>query len=48
MGDYGIAHGDGNLANALTLRRVTRRFRTTSDTETIVQLMVAKSKGGEI
>ena len=44
MGGLSVAH-NGNLTNALLLRDSRRRcnFRTTSDTETIVQL-IAKSK----
>ncbi len=46
MGGLSIAH-NGNLTNALTLRETLVKdgaiFRTTSDTETIVQL-IAKSK----
>ena len=46
MGGLSVAH-NGNLTNALTLREVLVKegaiFRTTSDTETIVQL-IAKSK----
>ena len=50
MGGLSIAH-NGNLTNALTLREVLVKdgaiFRTTSDTETIVQL-IAKSKREKI
>ena len=50
MGGLSIAH-NGNLTNALALREVLVKegaiFRTTSDTETIVQL-IAKSKRNEI
>ena len=46
MGGVSIAH-NGNLTNALLLREILVKdgaiFRTTSDTETIVQL-IAKSK----
>ena len=46
MGGLSIAH-NGNLTNALLLREILVKdgaiFRTTSDTETIVQL-IAKSK----
>ena len=46
MGGLSVAH-NGNLTNALLLRESRKRrgqfFRTTSDTETIVQL-IAKSK----
>ena len=50
MGGLSIAH-NGNLTNALALREVLVKegaiFRTTSDTETIVQL-IAKSKRNKI
>ena len=50
LGGIGIAH-NGNLSNALLLRRELVKngsiFQTTSDTETIVQL-IAKSKRPEI
>ena len=50
MGGLSIAH-NGNLTNALILREALVKdgaiFRTTSDTETIVQL-IAKSKRGKI
>ncbi len=50
MGGLGIAH-NGNLTNALLLRETLVKngaiFRTTSDTETIVQL-IAKSKRNKI
>ena len=50
MGGLSIAH-NGNLTNALTLRETLVKdgaiFRTTSDTETIVQL-IAKSKREKI
>ena len=50
MGGLSIAH-NGNLTNALALREVLVKegaiFRTTSDTETIVQL-IAKSKRAKI
>ena len=50
MGGLSIAH-NGNLVNALSLRESLVKegaiFRTTSDTETIVQL-IAKSKRGKI
>ena len=45
MGGLSIAH-NGNLTNAIQLREMVKDgaiFRTTSDTETIVQL-IAKSK----
>ncbi len=50
LGGIGIAH-NGNLSNALLLRRELVKngsiFQTTSDTETIVQL-IAKSKRSKI
>ena len=49
MGGLAVAH-NGNLTNALVLRETLVKdgaiFRTTSDTETIVQL-IAKSKRGK-